>query len=214
MTERRRVEVVVPRRTFNEVLARSTAEGGSLFVPGAGLRAGERVEVSLQFEGFPQEFTVPGVVTAVRSRGRGTTLPSGATLQVDPVHAGRLEKILAFARGEKVPWKRRETPRFLVDLAVELRCAAGTVACRTRDLSLGGVGLSAAGALPAIGEEVEVRIPLDGSLLPLRLTGKVMWLDFFSKSRGLGLRFVGGGFAWKRRLEKLVAEASDNPDDL
>lgn len=206
--ERRRVDVVVPRKAIGEVAARSVGTGHSLFVPVAGLRAGEAVEVSLHFEGFPHEFTVPGIVTSVRSHGRGTTLPSGATLQVDPIHHGRLEKVLAFARGETVSWVRRESPRFLIDLPVEVRAAAGTFGCRTRDLSLGGLGLGAAEALPTLGEEVEVRIPIAGSLRPLKLTGKVMWLDFFAKSRGFGVRFVGGGLGWKRRLARLVASVS------
>lgn len=205
MGRKRRVDVVLTRASLGELEASPSGAGQTLFVPSkAALRAGEVVEVNLRFEGFPHEFVVPGVVTSVRSHGRGTSLPSGATLAVDAVHAPRIEKVLAFARGEKIKWAQRQYQRFVTHHPIVLRWEAGEASGETRDLSLGGAGLSVDGPLPGIGDAVEVRLEDVGGFRSLKLTAKVMWLDFFSGSRGMGVKFTGGGFGWKRKIEKLV----------
>lgn len=200
-----RLEIEVPRRALADFTAQRAGQG-VVFVPTRDpVRAGETVEVTVRFEGFPHAFSMAGDVTAVRTQGRGSSLPAGVTVTVDKSHLPRLEKALAFARGERVPWHRRVHPRTRVTLPARIRTPLGLLEGRLRDLSPGGAGLSVDGELPSIGEDVELIVRCPTGLLPLRVRAKVMWLDFFSASRGFGVQFVEGGRSWKRRLARILA---------
>ncbi len=71
---------------------------------------------------------------------------------------------------------RRAHDRLPLRVPVSARCADGTVAGPSEDLSIGGAKLRfGEGKAPEIGEQIEVQVALPGNDAPLQATAKVRW---------------------------------------
>ncbi len=201
----RQIECTTDRQTLRELAKESGDKGGVIFVPVKDPpSAGETVRVLIHFEGFAQDFAFLGTCTSSRQKGRGKSLPAGATIEVSLEHMAGLRKALSFARGEDVKWQMREHPRHSAGLDSRMEGPQGEVGVEVLDLSMGGARIAMEGEMPSMGEEVSLVVEPGRGIFPLKLRGQVMWLSFFSDSRSLGIKFVGGGFGWKRKLLALV----------
>ncbi|MDF1565843.1 MAG: PilZ domain-containing protein [Deltaproteobacteria bacterium] len=201
----RQIDWKTDRQTLRDCARENGNGSGAVFVPvDDPPSAGMTIRVTVAFEGYAREFSFIGLCTSVRRKGRGADLPTGVTVEVPREHLAGLQKALAFARGEDVPFHERSHRRTNTELPARIEGSRGEAEVEVLDLSLGGARIAMEGELPAMGEEVFLTIEPDSGFFPLKVRGQVMWLSYFKDSRSLGFKFIGGGFGWKRKLAALV----------
>jgi hypothetical protein len=89
--------------------------------------------------------------------------------------------------------KRREHPRFNVDIQVGVAVAEEKFAARTRDMSRAGLCLIAEQPIPV---ETEISLELvltfgdEGASEPLKMVGRVAWCTALFGSYQIGVKFV------------------------
>ena len=89
--------------------------------------------------------------------------------------------------------KRREHPRYNVDIQAAVSVADAKLAARTRDLSRAGLCLIADKVI-AVDTEISIELVLtfgeSGATEPLQLTGRVAWCTALFGSYQIGVKFV------------------------
>jgi Tfp pilus assembly protein PilZ len=143
-------------------------------------------------------------------RASGTTqMPAGASLQIHADDRGRIKKAHRIALGEAVTYVHREQTRYPADVEVRY-LANGSVAAdgRLLDISVGGAFIRTMGTLPQIGADIQVEMRPPGWFFrKLKVKARVMWLDFFEESRGMGVRFMEKNPKVETLVEKLRGNA-------
>ena len=115
--------------------------------------------------------------------------------------------------------KRREHPRFNVDLQVAVTVADAKFAARTRDMSRAGVCLVATHPIP---RETEISLELvltfgeAGTSEPLKMFGRVAWCTAMFGAYQIGVKFVKVDDDGARYLDMFVGflDGTLGPGDL
>jgi hypothetical protein len=115
--------------------------------------------------------------------------------------------------------KRREHPRYNVDIKVAVSVADAKLAARTRDMSRAGLCLIAD---QPIASDTEISLELvltfgeSGATEPLQLTGKVAWCTALFGSYQIGVKFVKVDGERARYLDMFVGfmDGTLAPGDL
>ena len=205
MSVRRHIYARLQREEFVRYVSRKPSGDLGVFLPILPpVAAGHEVEVDLAFEGHPHHFYFQGVVISVRSQEGGEALPAGVEVAVKGRHRNSVRQAVGFSAGDEVEWHARDTRRWPAVLELQVSQGARVYGGATRDISLTGAFVTGMEPLPAVGEELELRFLKCGRVFPLKIRARVMRQDFFKNTRGVGVRFLGGGFRWKQRLVELV----------
>jgi hypothetical protein len=115
--------------------------------------------------------------------------------------------------------KRREHPRYNVDIQAAVAVADAKLAARTRDLSRAGLCLIADQSI-AVDTEISIELVLTfgeaGATEPLQLTGRVAWCTALFGSYQIGVKFVKVDGERARYLDMFVGflDGTLAPGDL
>jgi len=115
--------------------------------------------------------------------------------------------------------KRREHPRFNVDIQVTVAVDDAKWAARTRDMSRAGLCLIADQSIPVdteIGLELVLTFGEAGATEPLELTGQVAWCTALFGSYQIGVKFVNLDDDRARYLDMFIGflDGTLGPGDL
>jgi hypothetical protein len=145
--------------------------------------------------------TIFGKVSAVRKVGR-PALPPGVELQLDPASVPAVGFLAMAARGEPVTFRER-SPRFNVERALTAVHARQAAQVTTINVSEGGCALRWSGALPLVGDVVQLE--LGSGFFSPAARAVVCWSLAAEGEQSLGLRVIAEGRAGKA-WRNLVAE--------
>ncbi|HXU00798.1 MAG TPA: PilZ domain-containing protein [Polyangia bacterium] len=115
--------------------------------------------------------------------------------------------------------KRREHPRFSVDIKVAVTVADVKLAARTRDMSRAGLCLIADQAIPAdteIGLELVLTFGEAGTSEPLQMAGRVAWCTALFGAYQIGVKFIKVDSEQERYLDMFIGflDGTLGPGDL
>jgi hypothetical protein len=177
-------------------LAGWRSDAGVLFLPAVSEgRVGDEVAVRIGILGQTIRATVLGTVSLVRCFGR-PSLPPGVELTLDRASLPAAKFLALAARGEKVSFRER-SPRFVYSRSLLLTRDRGPIVTGTLNVSEGGCALRwAAGALPATGEVLTIR--LGEGLFAASARAVVCWnAAETGEERRVGVRVIAEGRAAK-----------------
>jgi hypothetical protein len=164
-------------------------------------RVGDVAAVRVGIFGQAIRATIFGKVSAVRKVGR-PALPPGVELQLDPASVPAVGFLAMAARGEPVTFRER-SPRFNVERGLTAVHARQAVQVVTINVSEGGCALRWTGALPLVGDVVQLE--LGSGLFSPSARAVVCWSLSAEGEQSLGLRVIAEGRAGKA-WRALVAE--------
>jgi uncharacterized protein (TIGR02266 family) len=122
---------------------------------------------------------------------------------------GGRERVLKFARQELAPEAFRTDERVLTDLPVKLLHAGQVRKEYLIDISLGGAFIRSAEPLTP-GEAVEMQLRAPGSLLGMKIKGRVVWTRNVDPDPGMGVMFASDSEEPMLKLAKLLKQISRN----
>jgi hypothetical protein len=186
-----------------QFLAGWRPEVRSIFLPTLSeARVGEVAAVRIGIFGQAIRATIFGKVSAVRKVGR-PALPPGVELVLDPASVPAVGFLAMAARGEPVTFRER-SPRFNVERRVSAVHARIPTEATTINVSEGGSALRWTGALPLVGDVVQLE--LGRGLFSPSARAVVCWAQPGDGSeQAVGLRVIAEGRAGKA-WRGLVAE--------
>lgn len=160
---------------------------------------GALVSLQIRFEAEEREFRAHGHVIDLR-----TGDAPAARVAIVPEEVSRRELILAAARGESVPYFRRNARRITLELRVQLTSENGVkLQGVTREVSARGMMLLTDPVLER-GELVALRIAVASRSQPLRVGARVRSVVRDGAIRGVGLEFVFGSADEQRALAAVI----------
>jgi hypothetical protein len=188
-----------------QFLAGWRPESGALFLPTLSeSRVGDEVAVRVGIYGQAIRATLFGKVALVRRVGR-PALPPGVELALDRGSLPAAGFLALAARGEPFNFRER-SPRFGVERPLLVNRAGEAVGTTTLNVSEGGCAVRWAGALPLVGDVVNLR--LGSGLFAPSARAVVCWNQPGGPvERSLGLRVIAEGRAG-RAWRALVAEVA------
>jgi len=165
-------------------------------------RVGESAAVRVGIFGQAIRATIFGKVSSVRRVGR-PALPPGVEIHLDPASIPAVGFLAMAARGEPVTFRERAA-RYAVERRVTVEHASIPFETSTLNVSEGGCALRWTGALPLVGDVVQLE--LGSGLFSPTARAVVCWAQpGEEQEQAVGLRVIDTGRAGKA-WRGLVAE--------
>ena len=170
----------------HELVAAWRPDSGHLLleVPGP-VRLQQRVVSRITVLGLDVSGTISGRVVGSSPLVRAHRVE----LVLDELRRPTFQHLLSVAKGEPIAHRSR-SPRFLVELPAVVQGAAGTHYRKTVSISAKGCGLAWSGAVPSVGETLDVRLGAGSRAASFR--GEVCWTAQAGRAATVGVRFLGG----------------------
>ena len=171
-----------------------TASDGTVLVPVSashdlpeGIVPGALIRVVLSFTDREIDFRLHARVEALERHRRGAAL----RLRFLPEQRDRLELVLACAAGDGLPhYQRRRHERYTVCLPVRLFAVdRRVVEGEATSISAGGIRVTL-DEPPAPGAPIQLEIDVPGAKQPLKLGGRIAWVNLQGLDRGVGIAFA------------------------
>jgi Tfp pilus assembly protein PilZ len=201
------MEILAARFASKEALLAAwdaTLPHGGMFVPTTRpLAPGAPVVIELSGHALPEHVFVRATVVSARPAAPRQCLCAGVVVAADPSERATVDFILAAARSEVSPERRRMAPRLPVSLTARYRRVEqpGAVAAEVLDISTGGLALRVPEDLP-VATRIVVELPVPGALAALELAGEVVfWCSPVSRA---GVRFTWHGVSGVRRVREAI----------
>lgn len=194
-----------------ELLRRYYPNGklGGLTVDGqVPIAVGQFVELTVLVAQPARQLSVQGQLAWARYRGSKAFAESFGIDFVSHDEGGR-ERVLKFARQELSPEVFRTDERVLTDLPVKIVHAGQVRKEFLVDISLGGAFIRSAEPL-SLGEPVEMQLRAPGSLLGMKIKGRVVWTRHVDPHPGMGVMFSNESDESMLKLAKLLKQLSGN----
>ncbi len=181
---------------------------GGLFLPTflpeiLNLALGAPVQMVVRFDHEPSKvFRVLGRVLWKQHKAAGRR-PSGLGVGFVPQDRTGRDKLLDFARGKKIQFIQRGSPRVLAKMRVSYLTADALIEDFTEDLSKGGLFIRTSEPLP-VGTMVTLKLRPPGMLRAMVLHGRVTWHRKRAGERGMGIRLFYDDAEQREKMEGII----------